>query len=95
MAKYKPIEEWSEKAKQQLVGRDIVNARFLTQEECEAMGWESSGLVLSLGTKTIDGVIQPPLMLIASNDEGNDAGFVLTSGDVDFEYFPIIGATND
>lgn len=94
MGKSKPIDEWSAKAKEQLVGRDIVDARFLTEQECNDMGRDSSGLVLTLGTKTIDGSIASPLMLIASNDEGNDSGFVIVTGNTDLEYFPIIGATD-
>jgi len=91
----KPIDEWSAKAREALIGRDIIDARFLTDKECNDMGRDSSGLVLSLGTKTLDGVVQSPLMLIASNGEGNDSGFVIVTGNSDLEYFPIIGATNE
>lgn len=85
----KLIDEWSNTVNKLLAGRSIVDARFLTEEECRAMGWEHSGLALSLGTKTIDGAIASPMLLYASNGEGDDAGFVMCSGDV-HEHFPII-----
>jgi len=86
----KEIKDWSNTARESLVGRDVVDARFLTDEECKEMGWSSSSLVISLGTKTIDGEIASPILLYASNDEGNDAGFVHVSGNNDLQYFPII-----
>ena len=90
--KFTPMElinQWTKTASTRLKGRHIIDARYLTEEEVKAMGWTGSCLCISLGTKQIDGRIASPLFLYASNGEGNDAGFVMSSGDEN-EYFPII-----
>ncbi len=83
------IKGWSETAKEVLKGRYVIDARYLTVEECEELGWTGSAVCISLGTKTVDGVIQAPLLLYASNDSGDDAGCVMVTGN-EYEYFPII-----
>jgi hypothetical protein len=60
------IERWEKHAKDAFVGRKIVNARYMTPEEVEAMGWTQSVVVLQLN----DGSVIYPSM----DDEGNNGG---------------------
>lgn len=60
------VKEWSEKAKEVLVGRKIVDARYMNDKEMEMMDWQSRPLcfVLDDGTTCI----------LSMDDEGNDGG---------------------
>ena len=60
------VKEWSDKAKEVLVGRKIVDARYMNDEEMEMMDWQSRPLcfVLDDGTTCI----------LSMDDEGNDGG---------------------
>jgi hypothetical protein len=57
---------WGDKAQKALAGRTIVRARYLTEEEREALGWGVSVLVIELD----DGSLLYPSM----DDEGNEGG---------------------
>ena len=72
-------QKWNKKAKS-LIGRKIVNARYMTKEEAEKWGFDSQPIALILD----DGNFIFP----SKDDEGNDAGALFSSKD---EYeFPII-----
>jgi hypothetical protein len=60
------VKEWSDIAAKALVGRKIVDARYMNDEEMEMMYWHSRPLcfVLDDGTKCI----------LSMDDEGNDGG---------------------
>ena len=60
------VKEWSDKASKVLVGRKIVDARYMNDEEMEMMDWQSRPLcfVLDDGTTCI----------LSMDDEGNDGG---------------------
>lgn len=66
---------WTDKAVKQFVGRKIVAARYLSQEEADEMGWYSRPVVLQLD----DGNIFYP----SSDDEGNDGGALFTNDEKD------------
>jgi|15BtaG_2_1085339.scaffolds.fasta_scaffold00048_62 hypothetical protein len=59
-------ERWVNYAREQLVGRTITNAFMMSQDDCDAMDWGSSGLMLELDNGT---VIYP-----VRDDEGNGPG---------------------
>jgi hypothetical protein len=56
-------------AAQALVGRKIVEARYLTEAECEDQGWQRSTLMILLD----NGMTIFP----RADDEGNDAGSLI------------------
>ena len=60
------VKEWSDKTEKVLVGRKIVDARYMNDEEIEMMDWQSRPLcfVLDDGTTCI----------LSMDDEGNDGG---------------------
>jgi hypothetical protein len=69
MFKLKAAEQWEAKAAKLLVGRTIVEVRYLTPREVEGLGWHHSGLVLGFDDKSI--------LIVSCDDEGNDAGAAL------------------
>lgn len=62
---------WAQAALKELGGHTIVDVRYLSDEECEAMGWYRSCPVLILS----NGAAVYP----SSDDEGNDAGALFTT----------------
>ena len=64
-------DHWVGVAKAQLLGRKIVEVRYLTNEEAEGLGWSRKSVVMVLD----DGNIIWPSM----DDEGNDAGALFTT----------------
>lgn len=65
---------WDGKIKEQLIGRRIVDARYLTREEQESFGWYRSGVVLFLGKKgkePNDTLVQ---VVVMQDSEGNGPG---------------------
>lgn len=70
------IDIWNERA-QSLVGKKIVEARYMTPEEVEAQGWSQAVIVLIFD----DGTYVYPSM----DDEGNNGGALFgSSGEYDF-----------
>lgn len=66
---------WVSIAKDQLLGRRIVNVRYLSETEMEEIGWEDRCVVMVLD----DGNIVYP----SSDDEGNRAGSLFTNNEKD------------
>ena len=64
---------WNAKAKETLVGKKIVMARYLTSEEAEDMGWYKRGLMFRLDDSTE--------CLLSADDEGNDSGVLFFAND--------------
>lgn len=62
---------WTDIAKAQLLGRKIVDVRYMTVEESEDMGWFSQPVVFELD----DGNLIYP----SADDEGNDGGALFTN----------------
>jgi hypothetical protein len=60
------VSTWNTKAKEVLVGRKIVEARYLNDEEMEMMGWGSRSLCFFLDDGTS--------CMLSMDDEGNDGG---------------------
>lgn len=60
------VRAMTRRAGKMLVGRRIVGARYLTEEERLALGWRCSVLVIELD----DG----SLLFPSTDDEGNDGG---------------------
>lgn len=73
--------EWTEIAKKQLLGRRIVDVRYLTEEEAGDLGWGSRCVVMILD----DGNIIYP----SCDDEGNAAGSLFTNNE-DNPVIPVI-----
>lgn len=65
--------QWTDKAKQALVGRNIVAVEYLSQEETVGLGWSKRPIVLVLD----DGDLLFPSM----DDEGNNGGSLFTTKD--------------
>ena len=61
---------WTDIAKTQLLGKKIVEVRYLSQEEADDLGWEERCVVIHLD----DGNMIYP----SRDDEGNDAGALFT-----------------
>lgn len=77
------IVEWSRRAAQDLVGRRIVGARYLDEEEVGSLGWRVSVLVMELDDGT--------LLFPSRDDEGNDGGAMFAQKDgEDTGGFPVI-----
>ena len=72
------IKRWTEKASKALLGRTIVEVRYLTDIEQKDLGWYESTLVIGLD----DGTYFWP----SRDDEGNDAGSLFTTN----ESIPVI-----
>lgn len=66
-----PTKHWSDKAQSILVGRTIVAARYLTNDEAERLGWSSRSVILELDNGD--------LVWPSRDDEGNDAGALFTT----------------
>ena len=67
------VDRWTKEASDLLVGRKIVRVRYMTQEECDHLGWNAKGIVIHLD----DGNLIYP----SRDDEGNDAGALFTNND--------------
>jgi hypothetical protein len=66
-----PEAHWSSVAAKVLVGRQIVAARYLTNEESRRLGWSTRSVVFELDNGTL---VWPSM-----DDEGNDAGALFTT----------------
>ena len=64
---------WNEVAQKLLLGKKIVNVRYMTKEEMAQMGW----YVRTVAFQTEDGLWFFP----SRDDEGNDGGALFTSDD--------------
>ena len=71
--------DWDKKAKN-LVGRKIVGARYLTDEECKEMGWYNKPIAILLDDES--------WIFPSMDDEGNDGGALFSTNDK-YE-FPVI-----
>lgn len=60
------IQQWSDKAREVLKGRTIVEARYLTDKEMDEMGWYKRPLCFFLDNGTS--------CILSCDDEGNDGG---------------------
>jgi len=66
------IMKWNELVKKHLVGRKIVNVKWLSPKESERLlGWDQQPCEIFLD----DGTIITP----SSDDEGNEAGALITN----------------
>lgn len=63
--------QWEKRIAKALVGRKIVEVRYLNDKEVNEHGWHRSALVMLLD----DGTYLYP----SSDDEGNDAGALFTN----------------
>lgn len=82
MATQTILDHWSNRAKNSFVGRRIVDARYLTKGEMEALGWTKSALVLQLDDGT--------LLFPSRDDEGNNGGAMFGQQGKEFINFPTI-----
>lgn len=74
-----PLTEiWRHVSLEKLNGRTIVDVQYLTDEECDDLGWSERAAVLVLD----DG----NSLFAAGDDEGNNAGALFTT----FEDLPIL-----
>jgi hypothetical protein len=73
----------TEKAQAILLNRTIVEVRYLTDEEQDALGWYSKSVILKLD----DGTLIYP----SKDDEGNDAGALFYQKEESDDYvIPVI-----
>jgi hypothetical protein len=73
---------WSDYATHNLVGKKIVNVRYMSTSEAEHMGWYSRSLVIQFD----DGTIIYP----SKDDEGNDAGALFGKKNKTEMTFPVL-----
>lgn len=60
------LKRWTKYGEEHLVGRKITAVRYITEAECNVLGWNAAAIVITLD----DGTILFPSM----DDEGNGAG---------------------
>ena len=58
--------KWTIEATRALVGRKIVKVEYMSKENCEALDWYESGLILVLDNDTF--------VIVQQDDEGNGPG---------------------
>ena len=74
---------WEEKISKQLVGRKIVEVRWMTKEEADDSYWDYQPVLLILD----DGTALCPM----SDDEGNESGAIACMGEkVEVETIPVM-----
>tara|TARA_R100000781_G_scaffold81645_1_gene50336 strand:+ start:322 stop:600 length:279 start_codon:yes stop_codon:yes gene_type:complete len=73
---------WEKTISKCLVGRKIVEVRYLTEKEADHMGWRNHSIIMYLD----DGNYLVPMQ----DDEGNDGGAVLTSFNKELPTIPVI-----
>ena len=74
-------EKWGKKASDFLVGKKITQVRYLTDQEMEGIGFQSSCLAIIFNDNSY--------IFPMRDDEGNDAGALSTSSD-ELEIIPVI-----
>jgi len=72
--------KWGKKAKKALVGKRIVDAQYLTDDEMEGLGWSRRSIAIFLDDGTY--------ILASTDDEGNGPGALFTSIK-DLEVIPV------
>lgn len=65
---------WTTEARRQLLGRRIVQVRYMTEAEAGDLDWGSRPVVIQLD----DGA----LIWAAADDEGNDGGAIFTTNEI-------------
>lgn len=75
---------WTKKARDLLVGRQIVRVDYMDEATATEYGWYSRPVVLLLD----DGTFLVP----SSDDEGNDGGAIHTNK-IDCSVLPVIGGS--
>jgi hypothetical protein len=78
MANENLILEWNDKVAKALVGKKIINASYMTNEEMNILGWSKRALIIQFDDGTY--------MYASADDEGNNAGALYT----DIKGLPII-----
>jgi hypothetical protein len=74
---------WENHAKSVLLGRKIVEVRYLLDEEMEMLGWYKRPIAFVLDDKT--------LCFLSCDDEGNDGGVIMYQKEGDDEgVIPVI-----
>tara|TARA_Y100001951_G_scaffold90606_1_gene83876 strand:+ start:113 stop:379 length:267 start_codon:yes stop_codon:yes gene_type:complete len=73
--------EWGKRATKHLVGKKIVQVRYLNKKEMDDLGWDQIPLVMFFN----DGSYMFP----SQDDEGNDGGSLFTSFK-DLSVIPVI-----
>lgn len=68
----KITDRWSKEAQKHLLGRRIVEVRYLTDAEAKALGWYERSVVLVLDNGA--------LFFPSQDDEGNGAGALFGQG---------------
>ena len=81
-SKEKPSNEWEQKNSPQLVGKKIVQVRWMTKKEADANYWDYQPVLLILD----DGSALCPM----SDDEGNNAGSLIHLGGKQERIIPVM-----
>lgn len=81
MSDQKTINEWTKRIKEKLVGRKIVDVKYMSKQDMDTLGWDDRAVLLVLD----DGNVIWP----SRDDEGNGAGALFTN-DEDLPVIPVI-----
>lgn len=73
---------WNKQAVNLLAGRTIKRAGYMSAAEAEKMGWHARSVVLELDNGA--------LVVVQSDDEGNDAGALLVLGKNSDSLLPVL-----
>lgn len=82
MSKEQILNECSAKARVSLVGKRIVEVRYLNDSEMELMGWYKRPVCFILNDGT--------LCVVSADDEGNDGGSLFQFTDDDYDVIPTL-----
>ncbi len=73
MTKEEVYQKWTEKSKEVLKGRTIIEVRYLNDKEMEMMGWYKRPICFFLDNGTS--------CILSCDDEGNDGGVLFYNSD--------------
>lgn len=75
-------EKWKNKAVDSLVGKTIVQVRYMTDKEAKDFGWYHRPLIIIFSDKTF--------MIPQRDDEGNDGGAIYYGGNPEHSILPVM-----
>lgn len=75
-------QKWTEKAKDVLLNKKIVEVRYLTEDEMIMLGWHKTPICFQLADGT--------LCILAADDEGNDGGSLFYQTEEGLDCLPVL-----
>jgi hypothetical protein len=73
---------WNQKARNILVGRTIVKANYMSQEEADEWGWSNKPIMFELDNGTV--------CIVSMDDEGNNGGSLFYGNEKENSQLPTL-----